>query len=125
MPRSKKASHEATPPVNEDRIPIIVLCSKCDLWSQGFKAYVRDLADDRFVAKPSTYYGTCSCGREWIQGTVLRDPDSDATKIILLERDNKSLTAKLDKQKTQIESYEKAMSLMGGGMMPFFRGPFG
>ena len=104
------------------KIPVRVLCSRCDRVSGSFAADEKDLVDSKLASRE---YGTCHCGYNYAGSRVFTNPDSPETRVIFLERDVKRLEAEKAAMKTTIDAYEKAMSLLGGGMrisaLPFGR----
>ncbi len=110
MSKTKKKEPEPPPA----KTMVVVLCDKCLRYSKPFEAYDKDLAVMTFVREVQTYYGGCSCGSAWTNGTILRRPESDTVKLVLAERDRDRYKQQLASADIKIEAYEKAMSLMGG-----------
>jgi hypothetical protein len=116
MAKAKNKTSSSVPAPKTPDVPIIVLCASCLRYSQPFNAYADDLSFAAFVTSPGTYYGACSCGCAWTKGTVVRSPDSTEAKLVLVGRDRDRYKKQAEDAAAKIDAYERAMSLMGGGM---------
>lgn len=116
---SKKTNHAPAPaPAPVNKIMIVVICDKCGLVSSPFEALEDDLAGDRFAPSIKTSYGACNCSSHWRYGTVLREPFSLATRIIILQQEVRRLRDNEKLLKAQVAAYERAMTLLGGRQKP-------